>query len=339
MVRLILSPMCDFAFKSILGRQENGSILIKFLQAVINVPPEEYDSVTILNPILTKETVEGKTGILDLIIKTKSGYLIHVEVQVNHQEYFPERMVYYSSRLITKQVGKGEHYNKIQRVISIVIAGHNILDEGSTYHHRYTLYDQDAKHEFPGRLLEIHVLELPKLPRRDDTTALWPWLRFFGAKNKGDLQMAAKREPQIAKACEVLVDLSASNLRRQRAESREMARMDEISRIDYYKRIAEEHKRDAEEQKRNAEEQKRNAEEQKRITEEQSRIAQEKGEQERAMRIAKNALRKKYPIEDIAELTGLSVDEVLALKQPRTRGLRAVPIKRRSGSKTRTTRR
>ncbi len=332
MVQLILSPMCDFAFKSILGCPENGPILISFLQAVINLPPDEYESVTILNPVLTKETVTGKTGILDLVIKTKSGYLVHVEVQVNHQEYFPERMVYYSSRLITKQVGKGEHYNKIQRVISIVIAGYNILDDGSNYHHRYTLYDQDAKHEFPGRLLEIHVLELPKLPRRDDTTALWPWLRFFGAKNKGDLQMAAKREPQIAKACKVLVDLSASNLRRQRAESREMARMDAISRIDYYKRITEELKRDAEEQKRIAEEQKCKAEEQ-------SRFAHEKGEQEKAMAIAKNALEKKYPIEDIAELTGLSVEEVLTLKQPRTRSLRTSTAKRRSGNKIRTSRR
>ncbi|MDR2132470.1 MAG: Rpn family recombination-promoting nuclease/putative transposase, partial [Clostridiales Family XIII bacterium] len=98
------------------------------------------------------------------------------------------------------------------------------------YRHRFTLYDKSDDTEFTN-LLQIHTLELPKLPEKSDDTELWNWLRFIGAEEKEEMDMLAQTNPQIKKAVAVLMELSADERARMLYESREKARRDEALRL------------------------------------------------------------------------------------------------------------
>jgi hypothetical protein len=54
----------------------------------------------------------------------------------------------------------------------------------------------ETQQEFSS-LLQIDTLELPKLPRGEDGTPLWDWLKFLKAESKEELQMLAKRNPDV----------------------------------------------------------------------------------------------------------------------------------------------
>jgi predicted transposase/invertase (TIGR01784 family) len=122
-------------------------------------------------------------------------------------------------------------------------------------------------------LLEIRTLELPKLPEIPDVY-LWSWLRFFKAETKEELDMVAKTSPAIQKATAKVLKLSKDERARLLHEYEVRARMYEFSRLN-----------DAEEKGRTGE-----------------RIA-----------FARNLLKRNRPISEIAEDTGLSVDEIRKL--------------------------
>ncbi len=303
-----LSPLNDFVFKMLMGNQKRTDRLAVFLQTVIDIPAQEYDTVTVLNPEMPRDFLDGKTCILDVKIKTKSGRIIDVEIQVEPQDWMPRRLLFYTARMITEQVGKGENYDLLQPVVSIVIANHRLLSKGVNYHHCFTLYDRKERVKFPGRLMEIHILEIPKLPAKPDSSPLWPWLRFFAAKTKGEFAMTSKRHPAIADALHDLVGLSSNRSIRDLAEQRELARRDEAGRNSYRNRMAE-RRGERRGEKRGERRGERRGEERG------ERRGEERGIKQKALEMAKIGINKDYPIEDIVEFSGLSLEEVLELRR------------------------
>ncbi len=283
-----LSPLNDFVFKKLLGDPNETGPLENFLQAVIDLPKEEFAGLVILNPELTKDFNDEKTGVLDVKILTTSGKVIDVEVQVEFQEWLPERILFYSARMVSEQIGRGEDYEKIKRVICIVIADHRLVDHAAAYHHCFSLYDPKAGVPFPHRLLEIHTLEIPKVPVASDTSPLWSWMQFFAARSEGEFEMTVKDNPALGGLYGKLKELSADDKVRQLAEAREKARRDEASRNAYRNRVAYE-----------------------------QGIEQGVGQERKrkALETAREAIALGLPGDQIAKLSGLSLEEVLAMKE------------------------
>jgi len=73
-----LSPKSNYIFKQIFGDQRNADILGGFLQAVLDLPAEEYDRLTIVDPHLTPGRESEKLSILDVKLHTKSGNTIDI---------------------------------------------------------------------------------------------------------------------------------------------------------------------------------------------------------------------------------------------------------------------
>ena len=98
MTKRLLPPKVDFVFKLLFGDQRNDEILTAFLKSVLTFPEEEYDSIAFADPQLKKEHEKDKLGVIDLRIHTKSGNIIHVEMQVLPQLEMPERITYYNAK-------------------------------------------------------------------------------------------------------------------------------------------------------------------------------------------------------------------------------------------------
>ena len=138
-----------------------------------------------------------------------------------------KRIIFYEAKLITEQIGSGDAYDAIKKVVSIIITDENLISDSPRYHHRFTLFDSDAGVEFSD-MLEINTLELRKLPSGADGTELYDWAKFINAETEEELTMVAERNPQVGRAVVKLRELSADEQARDLYERREKARRDKV---------------------------------------------------------------------------------------------------------------
>ena len=210
--------------KLLFGDPRTIENLTNFLKSVLRIPADEYKEVIIVDPHLLREYEGDKLGILDVKVKTKSGKMIDIEIQVKPRISLRERIIFSLSKMVTGQIGSGSDYSQIKRSISIFITNFVLVSENTNYHNRYTLYDPQTGSQFTD-LLEVNILELPKLSQ-DDGTELWNWLKFLSASRKEELDMVAQKSPQVKKAVARLMELSNDERTRLLYESRQMMEWD-----------------------------------------------------------------------------------------------------------------
>ena len=111
----LLPVKSDFVFKLIFGDQRNVDILAAFLRSVLDIPVEEYDRLTIVDPHIKKESKDDKYGILDVKVHTVNGGVIHVEIQLRVLADMEARTIYSQSKLVTEQMSSGMNWSMIKR--------------------------------------------------------------------------------------------------------------------------------------------------------------------------------------------------------------------------------
>ena len=269
----ILSPRIDAVFKRLMGDTNDTSPLVGFLKAALDLPAEDYAHVQLLDPHVMGEAPDDKLGILDVRLETSTGKQVDIEIQIAALPEMPARILFYLGRMITGQLAPGKGYSHIKRSISILIADYIQLPDVADYHNRYRLYNPKNGSLFTD-LLEINVLELPKLPKVADGSKLCWWCQFFQASKEEEFEMLAKKDAAIGTAVGKLKELSRDESLRMLAESRQIALWDEESRL---------------------------------------RGARNEGRQEGFLAVARNLLAMNYPLPIIQTATGLSQDEIMAL--------------------------
>jgi predicted transposase/invertase (TIGR01784 family) len=75
-------------------------------------------------------------------------------------------------------------------------------------------------------LIEIHTLELEKLPETEDGTKLYDWAKFIDAETEEELDMLATRNPEFRQPVVKLRELSADEKTRDLYERRKKAELD-----------------------------------------------------------------------------------------------------------------
>jgi predicted transposase/invertase (TIGR01784 family) len=176
----IISPLYDYAFSQIFGSQQNIANTRAFLKALLDIPESDYDQLTIVSPILKRRSRHDKMSV--------------VELQVDKQSNMRSRIMYYAARLLSDQLNWGRDYGELRQVISIVICDHVLLDEEASYINVYEMRNRGNK-SFTD-LMQIVILELPKLPEAEDS-GVWPWLKFFTCKSKEEFDMLASKYPEL----------------------------------------------------------------------------------------------------------------------------------------------
>jgi predicted transposase/invertase (TIGR01784 family) len=153
------------------------------LQAFIDLPDEEYE-LTFLDTYLKPESEDDKLGIVDVKVRTKTGKIIDIEIQVNPVKNIGQRLSFYKSKLIVEQIGKGERYNVIQKVICI--SNYELFPGTADYLNNFKFYNPKNGLCFEDIPEEVYTLELPKAPVKSDGTTGWEWMQFLRGKQKED---------------------------------------------------------------------------------------------------------------------------------------------------------
>jgi predicted transposase/invertase (TIGR01784 family) len=271
MPHAILKPSIDAVFKRLMS---DTVLLVSFLQAALDLPPEDYHDVKLVDPHLMGERPDDKMGILDVKLTTAQGKIIDIEIQLAPTPEMRGRIIFYLAKMVTEQIGRGEDYRQIQRVISILITGYEEIRDSSRYHNRYWLYDPETGSRFSD-LLEIDTLELPKLPASGDETKLCHWLQFIKATKEEEFDMLATQDPDIGRAVVKLKELSQDERLRELAISREKMEWDNAARL---------------------------------------RGARQEGDKNARLAVAHKLMQGGLSIEDVMKYTDLSRDEILALQ-------------------------
>ena len=222
----LLSKTNDKVFKEIFTR--NKSCMADFLKCILEIPDEEFDDLEFLDPHTRVGSELDVEYILDIKVKTKSS-IIDIEMQVKRCYVLEQRVVTYLTNMAKDQTCEGFRYKNMKRNVCIIIAAdHNVVDDDE-YFHRFTMRDQRGKIEF-SKLLEIDLLELKKLPKNNDGTNLWDWLKFIKTNDRDDMEKLSDTNPEIKKAYNVLQNLSDDESMRYAAQKREMFLQDQLAR-------------------------------------------------------------------------------------------------------------
>jgi len=227
----ILPPTDDWIFKLLFGDERNKSMLIDMLKSFVDLPNEEYE-IIFLDTHLKPESENDKLGIVDIKVKTKTGKIIDIEIQVNPMKNIGKRVSFYKSKLIVEQIGKSELYNKIQRVICICILNYDIFTDNKDYLNNFQFYNPKNGLLFEDIPEEIYTLELLKVPALNDGSAVWEWLQFLRSRQREEFDMVAEKNPEIRKAVDTLYELSADEKIRAEYEMRQKAWRDRISALE-----------------------------------------------------------------------------------------------------------
>ena len=232
------SPTNDLVFKAVFGDKEYTDITERYLKSILDLPDSEFESISFTNPYVAGENIESKDVILDIKLSTRSGRIIHIEMQMASEPSFRERMLFYSSRLISRQLKEGKEYTDINPVISIVVSNFKLITENDEYHNCFELFDKNTGARLTD-YLQIHSLDLTKLNgvycKRNDSELI-AWLRFIQAGEEAEMMEIVKSNPDIPemkKASDVVKRVNVVWDEQFAADYRDKVRRDELSLRNY----------------------------------------------------------------------------------------------------------
>ena len=191
-----LNRLNDFVIKKIIGTKGQEGALEGFINAVLahHGEPPIKDPVILNDVTLTRENINDKLGILDILAKTADGkHLVNIEIQLENTDDIITRSGFYHSRIKTGKdaIQAGKDYASMPKVLSINLL--NYIDgrfHADEYHTR--IINVDANHrELIFDFSENHFIELPKFRKQTDhdlNNPLHRWLLYLDSKTNPQLK-------------------------------------------------------------------------------------------------------------------------------------------------------
>lgn len=295
--KYLLRPKLDVVFRA-LFREENKNLTEAFISDVIG--QDIKIKTTDLNRHLDIKIAEQKLGIMDLRTEFEDGTKCNIEIQLENREHENERFLYYWADAYSRQLRRGEEYERLHKTISIIILDHEIkelkgIEELET---KWQIRDNKTGKNLLTDHLEIIIVEIPKAIRQykeNEQNKICQWMLFFDDPNKEELKEIMEENKGIKKAVEELKGMSEDEELRILAELREKGRRDEYAAREYA--IKEGRKEGI-----------------KQGIEEGIKEGIKEGSKKRELEIAKNMLNLKVDIDTICKATGLAKEEIQKLK-------------------------
>jgi predicted transposase/invertase (TIGR01784 family) len=135
--------------------------------------------VVINDPNNVPETPLSKASIVDVRCTDQHGHQYIIEMQVIAQKDFIVRAQYYAALALARELATGGDYKELVPVIFIGVLDFRVFDEEDFISHHYLLNTKTYSHML--KLLEFHFIELSKFNKMLDEcdTILDRWTYFL----------------------------------------------------------------------------------------------------------------------------------------------------------------
>ena len=267
----MLSPKLDIVFQALFGDVGSEKITGKFLQSILKQEVSEVDLSQ--NIVLRREQEDDKLGILDIIAKINEKEYCNIEMQLVDTGEIRERILYYWSKIYTRQLKKGQEYKELEKTIVILIANFAIKGlEDLKYHTEGKIMDKETQKVILTDKFELRIIELPKI-KEEEQEELIDWLLFLENPQSERVKTKMEENEELKEAVEKLEGMSEDDYMQRIADLREKAILDYNSGMGN---------------------------------------ALRKGIKKGKLETAKKMLEKGMDIDTIIEVTGLSKDEIVS---------------------------
>ncbi len=292
-----ITPRVDIAFKKIFGVEENKDLLISLINSIVG-REDQVSDVTLLNPYNPKNFKTDKLSILDIKATNQDGKRFNIEIQISDEADYDKRALFYWAKIYTEQLKVAEDYSKLTKAIGIHILNFTSIPKVKKYHNVFHITEKET-----GLLyfkdLELHTIELKKFSDNSDEeladivlkvkNVLDMWLAFL---TRNDLLIAENlpkelNNPDLKKAINVLSVMNFTAEEREAYEDHLKWLRIEANTIKNYEQRGEIRGR-----------------------EEGIQIGEARGKAE----LIKMMISKGQSVDIIAQITGLSAEEVAKLK-------------------------
>ena len=173
----------DCFIRYLFSAEGSEAIVLNFINSVMkNLDFETFVKVEILNPFSLSKYLKSKESIMDIRCVTESGQVVIIEIQLQGNNEFIYRSLFYWAKGYSVMLDRGENYNKLQALIIINILDFKLIENIDDIHTCYVL--KEIKH---NNILtdhcQIHYLELPKFNNntniKDIKKEVLSWIKFF----------------------------------------------------------------------------------------------------------------------------------------------------------------
>ena len=174
-----INPYTDFGFKKLFGTEMNKELLISFLNALFD-GKQVIAGVRYMNSEHLGAYSGERRAIFDVYCENEQGEKFIVEMQNVYQQFFKDRSVFYSTFPIREQASQGDWNFELKSVYTIGILNFVFPEDeysADCLFHEVKLMDTDDKHVFFDKLTFMY-LEMPKFNKTEDelVTMLDKWL-------------------------------------------------------------------------------------------------------------------------------------------------------------------
>ena len=104
-------PFSDGVFKMLMANEAKPERTVKFLNAMLDLNGENAIKYFSFGVPENPGVLNDKTAIFDIYGTTEAGNPVLIEVQQNFNTLFVDRLIYYTSRVISRTVKKSQDYN------------------------------------------------------------------------------------------------------------------------------------------------------------------------------------------------------------------------------------
>ena len=284
-----LNPKADLTFKKVFGEHED--LVMSLLNALLPLDEgKQIEHVEYLTPEMVPENPGKKNSVVDVRCRETGGRHFIVEMQMNWNNEFQQRVILNASKAVIKQLGTSEDYSLLQPVYALNLINDVGFDAGpDEFYHDYAIVNVEHSDRIIEGLRFVFV-ELPKFKPQNikEKKMAVLWLRFLTEIDRDTDEIPAEllENPETSKALKILEKSAYSE--------------QELYAYEYYW--------DAVYNERGAI---RHGYKQGHDMGLAEGLAEGRAEERRANAVKMKA--KGYAVEDIAEITGLSAEEIAAL--------------------------
>ena len=183
-----INVLNDYFVRYLFSSPDSNPILLDFINStMLDSNMKTFRSAEILTPFNYKENYEDKETIADVKCITQNGTVVIIEIQLQCNSRFPERILYYWASNYSKLLKHGEKYDALTPVISINLLNFN-LDDSNNIHSCYMIYDTVNDRLLTDHL-QIHIIELKKFQYNLLKPDLNCWLKFLKIKEKDNKEV------------------------------------------------------------------------------------------------------------------------------------------------------
>ena len=221
-------PKMDIVFQAIFGEVGSENITKDFLEKILKRKIEKISLDK--NPILRRELKDDKLGVLDIVTELDGKEKCNIEMQLIDKNNIIERMLYYWSKMYTRQIKAGDNYSKLEKTIVILIADFNIKGlEEVEYHSTWKIIETNSvKKLILTDKFELDIIELSKIKgRENEKDQLLDWLIFLENPESERVAQKMEENENLKEAVEKLDRISEDEKMQRIIELREKAIRDE----------------------------------------------------------------------------------------------------------------